>query len=179
MSDNFNSYSDYKKSRAQANEKSREKVLEKRVRTKKRNSKQPEPARKDKPKKKIDKELNKKERKLEKARLREERAKLRKEKMTSLTNSALLLGKLLGKLLLLGIIIGEIILMINLNAKIDMIQFEINDLDKELDRKKEIVKALNTEKEAAYKSETIENLARYKLGMVYPTKEQTIYINLD
>lgn len=177
MNDNFNSYSDYKKSRAQANERSREKTPEKRTRPKKRAVQPSEPSRKEK--KKIDKEQIKKERKLEKARLKEERARARKEKMTSLADSALFFGKLLGKLMLLGIIIGEIILMINLNAKIDMIQFEINDLDKELDRKKEIVKELNTEKEAAYKSETIENLARYKLGMVYPTKEQTIYINLD
>ena len=58
-------------------------------------------------------------------------------------------------------------------------KFENNELTSQLEQKKEVIKELNSKKEATYKSETIENIARYKLGMIYPTKEQTVYIYLD
>lgn len=68
---------------------------------------------------------------------------------------------------------------ITLKSEIDMLKFKNNELSSQLDQKKEVIKELNSKKEATYKSETIENLARYRLGMVYPTKEQTVYIYLD
>lgn len=81
--------------------------------------------------------------------------------------------------LLVLVLIAEAILMLNQNATIDTLKFEINDLNEAYKKEKNILKELNSQKEAALKSETIENIARYNLGMVYPTKEQTIYINLD
>lgn len=115
----------------------------------------------------------------EKLRNKAARSSARKEKMTDVINSAWAALKKLGAVLFFFILLAEVMMMINLNARIDTAKFENNDLTKQLEKKKEIVKELNSQREAAYKSETIENLAKYKLGMVYPSKDQTIYINLD
>lgn len=76
------------------------------------------------------------------------------------------------------VIVTQVIFIIKLNSKLESLQFDINKMNTKISKDKEIIKELNTKKENAYKSETIENFARYKLGMVYPKKEQIVYINL-
>ncbi len=110
---------------------------------------------------------------------KEEKIKRKKERTAALVSGFLLLCKKVGLVLFVLIALGELMLLINFEARIHSIQFEINDITANLDEKKELLKELNSQKEAAYKSETIENIARYNLGMIYPTKEQTVYINLD
>ena len=103
----------------------------------------------------------------------------RQEKTRAMKESLVNVSKKAAIALVLLLLIGEAILMINQNAAIDELKFGINDLTAKLEKENNMLKELNSEKETAYKSENIENIARYNLGMVYPTKEQTIYINLD
>lgn len=174
MNDNFNSYSSYKKKK-KAEGLSEKKRSEAPVRKQKRSSAIKKTKSSQKIRKKQQAQVQAEEKRLSK----EERAKLRKERMAAFTDSAVVFFKKLGVVLGVIFILGEILLIINLHSRIDGIQYEINDAEKQLNQKKEIIKDLNTQRESAYKSETIENLAKYKLGMVYPKKEQIIYVNLD
>ncbi|MDO4711086.1 MAG: hypothetical protein Q4A75_03835 [Peptostreptococcaceae bacterium] len=187
MKDNFTSYSDYKKSLNTANKGATKK---KRSSGKSKGAARPSPLQEKKETRKPTKKLKKKVRKidraeekkakkLEKQERKEKRIKERRDRTAALASKMRSMSKKIAMVLMLLVIIAEMLLMLNLNSKLDAIQFEINDHNEKLGEKKQLVKELNSEKEAAHKSETIENLARYKLGMVYPTKEQTIYINLD
>lgn len=110
---------------------------------------------------------------------KEARAASRREGMKDVKRFLLELLKKLAIALIAILLIGETLLMINQYAIMDELKFQISDINKELEKDKNYLKELNSEKEAAYKSENIENIAKYNLGMVYPSKEQTIYINLD
>lgn len=81
--------------------------------------------------------------------------------------------------LILFIVIIEVLFLVNAQTRLDKIQFDINDLSSQIEKNNNSIKELNSKKESSYKSETIENFAKYKLGMVYPTKEQTVYIYLE
>ena len=132
----------------------------------------------------------KQNRKAEQKRQKQERARYKQEQKTikkaSRDESLRLFKERLFDLfkkaffaILVLVLIGETILMLSQNAGIDALKFEINDLNTQYEKENNVLKELNSQKETALKSETIENIARYNLGMVYPTKEQTIYINLD
>lgn len=113
---------------------------------------------------------------------REQRALRKSTRQENVRTFKLAIKDLLKKafyVILLALLIGETILMLNQNAVIDNLKFSINDINTELEKENNVLKELNSKKETALKSETIENIARYNLGMIYPTKEQTIYINLD
>lgn len=124
-------------------------------------------------------EKRKQEQKLQKKLNKEKKAKERKENFASLASSVLYLSKKLVVVLLVLLILGEVMLSLNFKSQLDALQFDINDISSKLEKEQNIIKELNSEKESAYKSETIENFARYRLGMIYPTREQTVYINLD
>lgn len=190
MNDKFNSYADYKKSlqtssgkgttQKKSSNKNKSKGTKRAPYSSAKNS--ASSAARTQPKKKtkkVDRAENKKARKLERQQRKEQQLRERKERVVALASDAKKLIKSLGIVLCILLLIGELMLMLNLNSQLDKIQFEINDYNAQLSEKKQLVKELNSQKEAAYKSETIENLARYKLGMVYPKKEQSIYINLD
>lgn len=191
MNDKFNSYADYKKSlqassgkgttQKKSSNKNKSKGTKRAPYSSAKNSASSAITR-NQPKKKtkkVDRAENKKARKLERQQRKEQKLRERKERVATLASDAKKLIKSLGIVLCILLLIGELMLMLNLNSQLDKIQFEINDYNAQLSEKKQLVKELNSQKEAAYKSETIENLARYKLGMVYPKKEQSIYINLD
>ncbi len=123
--------------------------------------------------------LTKEEQKKLRTQQKQERAIARKEAWVSFAAALKEFFVRMGMVLAVLFIIGGIMVTITLKSEIDMLKFKNNELSSQLDQKKEVIKELNSKKEATYKSETIENLARYRLGMVYPTKEQTVYIYLD
>lgn len=65
------------------------------------------------------------------------------------------------------------------NSNISELQYKINSLKKDITKEKNLLNELETERESTYKSETIENLAKYRLNMVYPTKDQIVYVKVD
>lgn len=65
------------------------------------------------------------------------------------------------------------------NSNIAQIQYKINAIKKDIEKEKNYLNELEAERESTYKSETIENYAKYRLNMVYPSKEQIVYIKVD
>lgn len=65
------------------------------------------------------------------------------------------------------------------NSNIAQLQYKINSINKEIEKEKNYLNELEAERESTYKSETIENYAKYRLNMVYPSKEQIVYIKVD
>ncbi len=65
------------------------------------------------------------------------------------------------------------------NSNISQLQYKLNLLNKEISKEKNLLNELEAERETTYKSETIENFAKYRLNMVYPTKDQMVYIKVD
>lgn len=65
------------------------------------------------------------------------------------------------------------------NSNIAELQYKINALNKDIVKENNLLNELEAERESTYKSETIENYAKYRLNMVYPTKEQIVYIKID
>ena len=59
------------------------------------------------------------------------------------------------------------------------LEYEIQSLNKELDNKKNDKKELILELDNLSKSGFIEQTAKEKLNMIYPTQEQIVYINLQ
>ena len=108
-----------------------------------------------------------------------ERSAARKARWNDLVGALKELTVKMGMILAILLVLAGVMGTITLKSEIDLLKFENNELTSQLEQKKEVIKELNSKKEATYKSETIENIARYKLGMIYPTKEQTVYIYLD
>lgn len=65
------------------------------------------------------------------------------------------------------------------NSKIAQMQYNVNEIKKEIEKEMNYKNELEAERESTFKSETIENYAKYRLDMVYPSKDQTVYINID
>ncbi|MGB5823196.1 MAG: hypothetical protein WBH44_03915 [Proteocatella sp.] len=65
------------------------------------------------------------------------------------------------------------------NSNISELQYQMNSFKKDITKEKNLLNELEAERESTYKSETIENLAKYRLNMVYPTKNQIVYIKVD
>lgn len=65
------------------------------------------------------------------------------------------------------------------NSNIAQLQYKINAIKKDIEKEKNYLNELEAERESTYKSETIENYAKYRLNMVYPSKEQIVYIKVD
>lgn len=65
------------------------------------------------------------------------------------------------------------------NSRIAQMQYSVNEIRKEIEKEKNYQNELEAERESTFKSETIENYAKYRLNMVYPSKEQTVYIKID
>lgn len=65
------------------------------------------------------------------------------------------------------------------NSKIAQMQYNVNEIKKEIEKETNYNNELEAEREGTFKSETIENYAKYRLNMVYPSKEQTVYIKID
>lgn len=125
------------------------------------------------------KKRRKEELRARKLQKKQERKETRKERVGQVKQSIFGIFKRFFVALMLLVLVLEMLLMISQNASIDALRFEINDLNASYEKQSNVLKELNSQKETAFKSETIENIARYNLGMVYPSKEQTIYIDLD
>lgn len=85
---------------------------------------------------------------------------------------------LLGACFVVFYIFVSMILLYN-NSNIAQLQYKINSINKEIEKEKNYLNELEAARESTYKSETIENYAKYKLNMVYPTKDQIVYIKVD
>lgn len=64
------------------------------------------------------------------------------------------------------------------NSKISELKYTVTTLNIEINRQGNLINELEAKRESTYKSQTIENYAKYKLGMIYPTKAQTVYIKV-
>lgn len=193
MRDDFNSYESYKKKQKNKRaeelrqEKLRQKQLEqkkaenrrRKASTVKKKVKKEEPRKVVRPKKEVKPKLSKEEKKQLKAQKKEEKRARRKENMENLKGSLSAWARNLFIFLVAIVIIAEIMFLLNTQAKLDSIQFKINELSVQIERKNNDIKELSSKKESAYKSGRIENLARNRLGMVYPDQNQIVYINLD
>lgn len=85
---------------------------------------------------------------------------------------------ILGACFVVFYIFVSMILLYN-NSNIAQLQYKINSINKEIEKEKNYLNELEAARESTYKSETIENYAKYKLNMVYPTKDQIVYIKVD
>lgn len=69
-------------------------------------------------------------------------------------------------------------LVVNNNSQLALLKYKVTELNTEITRQENIINELEAKRESTFKSQTIENYAKYKLDMVYPTKEQTVYIKV-
>lgn len=114
-------------------------------------------------------------RKIEKENRKIEKQKRKEEYKHALKNNKKLL---LGACFVVFYIFVSMILLYN-NSNIAQLQYKINSINKEIEKEKNYLNELEADRESTYKSETIENYAKYKLNMVYPTKDQIVYIKVD
>ena len=75
--------------------------------------------------------------------------------------------------------IGISLVLLYNNSRIAQMQYSVNEIREEVEKEKNYQNELEAERESTFKSETIENYAKYRLNMVYTTKEQTVYIKID
>ncbi len=85
---------------------------------------------------------------------------------------------LLGACFVVFYIIVSMTVLYN-NSNIAQLQYKANAIKRDIEKEKNYLNELEAERESTYKSETIENYAKYKLNMVYPSKEQIVYIKVD
>ena len=106
--------------------------------------------------------------------------KIEKQKKKELFQHALKSNKkiLLGACFVVFYIVISMVLLYN-NSKIAQFQYQANSIKRNIEKEKNHLNELEAERESTYKSETIENYAKYKLNMVYPSKEQIVYIKVD
>lgn len=106
--------------------------------------------------------------------------KLQKQKKKELFQHALKSNKkiLLGACFVVFYIMISMVLLYN-NSNIAQLQYKANAIKRDIEKEKNYMNELEAERESTYKSETIENYAKYKLNMVYPSKEQIVYIKVD
>lgn len=84
---------------------------------------------------------------------------------------------LVGAILVIYLAIASWTIVHN-NSKISELKYTVTTLNIEINRQGNLINELEAKRESTYKSQTIENYAKYKLGMIYPTKAQTVYIKV-
>lgn len=121
------------------------------------------------------KENLKKQKLLEKQNRKLEQQKKKEEFQHALKNNFKLF---LGACFVVFYVIIAMFILYN-NSNIAQLQYKINAINKEIEKEKNYLNELEAARESTYKSETIENYAKYRLNMVYPSKEQIVYIKVD
>ena len=106
--------------------------------------------------------------------------KIEKQKRKELFQHALKSNKkiLLGACFVVFYIIISMFVLYN-NSNISQLQYKVNEIKRDIEKEKNYLNELEVERESTYKSETIENYAKYRLNMIYPSKEQIVYIKVD